>query len=94
MGIDDRLGDTEAQAGALTRCFPYLPVALKNVSRLLLRHARASVLHGNGDSISLDAVAQGYRPAGGRELEGIAQQIGQHLLHARGVDLDILGGQS
>ena len=91
MGLDDVLGDGQAQAGALAGAGPIRPEeALEDPGQVLRGDAHARVRHldhhsrrltlpGRG---GLDVGADPDLPTGWGELDGVVHQVGDHLLGA------------
>ena len=87
--FDQLLADRQAQAGAA-----FLPGAggvglgklLENSRLEVRRDALAMVAHADPQQLAMTLQAELHAGAGRRELAGVGEQVGQHLLQAPGID--------
>ena len=84
MRLHDAAGDVQPQPGPLVVVFPVL---LEHVRQILGGDSAACVRHGEGDGVGLLPGAQRDPPAGWCELEGVADQVAEHLHDAVAIGL-------
>ena len=91
-GVHQPPAQRQADAGArYARGFGI--AALEGREQALLlggREAGAAVVHEDAHALAFGAAVQGQLTAGLVELDGVAQQVEQHLLEAHGVDHDLM----
>lgn len=98
MRLDELLADVEPEPEALAVSRDTLPVPLEHVRELIRRDSGSGVAHGEANAGSTSRGTQSDPPAFGRELDGVGDEIRQHLEHALAVGQDErrfarLGGQ-
>ncbi len=81
---DDALADGQPQAGPLVLGGE---IGLKNIGRHLRRHTFAGIGEADFGVGPLDPAGDGDLPASGHGLQGVFQEIDQHLMHLLGVEI-------
>jgi TetR/AcrR family transcriptional repressor of nem operon len=82
VGLDQALDDEEPQADPVARGAAAAPVAIKDVGKLFGRDAGAAVRDSHADLIGISPQAHDHGPAGRREVNGVSDQVLEHLLHS------------
>src|SRR5689334_558523 len=90
MGVDDGLGDSEAEPDSASILVVRLPKLLEHMRQSIRRDLVARVANSKHYCPTLDATLEHDPATFGSELHRVTQQVAQHLLHARPVDAQTL----
>jgi hypothetical protein len=77
--VDDAFRDREAEADAAAIAAARLPEAIEQVIEMLLRNARTGVGDAEHDLHLVRPRREHDAPAGGRELDRVADEVAEHL---------------
>src|SRR6476659_739904 len=83
VGVDNGFGDSEAEPDSASILVVRLPKLLEHMRQSIRRDPVARVANSKHCRPTLDATLEHNPATFGSELHRVAQQVAQHLLHAR-----------
>src|SRR5512144_2594504 len=88
MRIDDALGDEQPQAAPRLSWRLVFPEPIEDVRQVFASDPGPRVEDPKTHICALSIDREGHVTAGGRELQGVSEEVGKHLKHALAVRAD------